>query len=86
MSREVKTMPHPTMPGVEVELRFRNHYECADADCGHEWVDEWDSMCDDRCPKCSTTTSPHYSEDLIEDGDEFGGDYIPDFADEEGHF
>jgi hypothetical protein len=85
MSKEIKTMPHPTLTGVEVELRFRNHYECSD--CEHEWNDEWDSMCDDRCPECGTTTSPSYSEDLIEDGDEFDGTYQPEIAgDGEEHF
>jgi len=30
--------------------RYRKHYECPD--CGTTWHDDWDCLCDDRCPKC----------------------------------
>lgn len=43
--------------------RFRNYYQC---DCGHEWADDWDCCCDDRCPKCDRAISPHKSLDLVE--------------------
>lgn len=39
-------------------LYFRNSYKCS---CGETWEDEWDSMCDDRCPECNTSTSPYIS-------------------------
>ncbi|QOX80884.1 hypothetical protein FY034_17840 (plasmid) [Trichlorobacter lovleyi] len=39
---------------------FINYYRCT---CGHEWQDEWDCQCDDRCPKCNTSVSPCRSED-----------------------
>lgn len=46
-----------------VEMRFRNFYRCPS--CGHEWQDEWDSMCDDQCPQCHLKgVSPYRSEDL----------------------
>ena len=32
-------------------MLYRNCYECSE--CGTKWTDEWDSMCNDRCPKCS---------------------------------
>jgi len=52
----------------DVEMKYRNHYKCDavhdDVVCGTEWMDEWDSMCDDRCPACNTSTSPHESEEL----------------------
>jgi hypothetical protein len=38
-----------------MEQVYRNFYECP---CGNEWEDEWDSMCDDRCPVCDTPCSP----------------------------
>ena len=51
---------------LEEELeskRFRNFYRCPS--CGHEWEDEWDSMCDDQCPCCHLKNiSPYRSEDL----------------------
>jgi rubrerythrin len=50
---------------LEEELcrRFRNFYRCPR--CGHEWQDEWDSMCDDQCPACHLKSiSPYRSEDL----------------------
>lgn len=46
-----------------MSYRFRNHYECP---CGTTWCDEWDATCDDRCPSCDTSCSPHHSDDLPE--------------------
>lgn len=40
---------------------YRNTYECP---CGSSWEDEWDCMCDDRCPSCNTACSPSKSEEL----------------------
>ena len=28
---------------------FRKHHTC---DCGAEWWDEWDCLCNDQCPVC----------------------------------
>lgn len=39
---------------------YLNHYEC---DCGAQWTDEWDCMCDDRCPSCDCPCCPHHSEE-----------------------
>ena len=35
---------------------YANTYICED--CGEEWVDLWDCMCNDRCPKCDKETEP----------------------------
>jgi len=49
----------------EVEMRFRNFYKCPND--GEEWQDEWDSMCNDRCPKCNAEIEPYKSEDMTGD-------------------
>jgi len=42
---------------------FRNHYRCPA--CAHDWIDEWDSTCDDDCPACGCRhISPYASDDL----------------------
>ena len=41
---------------------YLNHYKCAE--CGTEWDDEWDCMCNDRCPVCRAETEPYASEEL----------------------
>lgn len=43
-------------------LLYRNYYECDD--CGEQWEDEWDSTCDDPCPKCEVPYSPMRSENV----------------------
>jgi hypothetical protein len=43
-----------------VELKFRNSYR----HCGQEWEDEWDSMCNDRCPVCNKEIEPYESEEI----------------------
>lgn len=40
---------------------FRNIYDCP---CGTHWTDDWDCMCDDRCPTCNTSCSPTSSVQL----------------------
>ena len=45
---------------------YENQYE----HCGRIWVDEWDCMCNDRCPICNMEIEPFYSEDLTEDDTE----------------
>jgi rubrerythrin len=46
----------------EVEALYCNYYRCSE--CGEEWEDEWDSMCNDRCPKCNAEIEPYMSTDL----------------------
>lgn len=40
---------------------FTNHYKCT---CDHEWQDQWSCPCDDRCPECDTSISPHRSDEI----------------------
>lgn len=42
--------------------RFANQYYCHD--CVYGWSMEWDSMCDDRCPRCNTSLTPVFSEEI----------------------
>ena len=32
---------------------YRKHYTCP---CGTQWWDEWDCLCNDRCPACDAET------------------------------
>jgi hypothetical protein len=41
---------------------FENHYKCPR--CKHEWTDEWDCMCNDRCPFCNIECTPLYSKEV----------------------
>ena len=34
---------------------FRKHHTCP---CGTDWWDEWDCLCNDRCPNCNTEVEP----------------------------
>ena len=43
---------------------YRKYYRCSE--CGHEWQDEWDCLCNDRCPKCNAEIEPYDYEDLDE--------------------
>ena len=49
-------------------MLYKNHYKCDvvrdNKPCNTEWTDNWDCMCDDRCPTCNTPTSPHQSDEL----------------------
>ena len=40
---------------------FRKHHTCP---CGLEWWDEWDCLCNDRCPDCDTEVEPDDHEEL----------------------
>ena len=51
-----------TVVDLEDEQWWTNHYTCAR--CGYSWIDEWTATCDDRCPKCHQSTSPHTSEEI----------------------
>lgn len=46
-----------------LEARFLNHYKC---ECGHEWEDRWDCMCNDRCGVCNKEIEPYHSEELLD--------------------
>ncbi len=34
---------------------FRKHHTCL---CGTDWWDEWDCLCNDRCPTCDAEIEP----------------------------
>lgn len=44
----------------EPETWFRNQYHCES--CDTEWEDRWSAACDDECPDCGVSISPHESE------------------------
>jgi uncharacterized protein with PIN domain len=49
--------------GGEPEMKFHNFYRCPE--CGTEWDDCWDSMCNDECPECGIKDiEPYRSEEL----------------------
>ena len=35
---------------------FRKHHACP---CGADWWDEWDCLCNDRCPRCDAEIEPY---------------------------
>lgn len=47
---------------------YLNHYRCVR--CEAHWTDEWDCMCDDRCPECNLSMTPYHSDELEGGGDE----------------
>lgn len=56
-----------TTMSERVEMIYQNHFFCP-VD-GAQWDDEWDSMCNDRCPECDAEIEPYLSVDL-RDGSE----------------
>lgn len=44
---------------------YLNRYRCVNHAIPVEWDDEWDCMCNDRCPECNAEIEPFESEDLI---------------------
>lgn len=44
-----------------IDIKYRNFYRC---ECGEEWEDEWDSMCNDHCPSCDSEIEPYKSEEI----------------------
>ena len=48
------------MSEKDVQMNFSNHY----THCGVVWSSMWDSMCNDRCPKCGVEVEPFKSDDL----------------------
>ena len=43
---------------------FNKYYRCP---CGTEWQDEWDCLCNDRCPTCDTECEPYDHAEIDED-------------------
>jgi hypothetical protein len=42
--------------------RFRKHHTCP---CGTDWWDEWDCLCNDRCPTCDAEIAPDEHEAIL---------------------
>src|SRR5580704_5926169 len=40
---------------------FRKHHTCP---CGTDWWDEWDCLCNDRCPTCDAEIEPDEHESI----------------------
>lgn len=49
---------------------YRKHYACP---CGTEWEDEWDCLCDDRCPTCDAEIECDDHEELEQGNPQPGG-------------
>lgn len=43
---------------------FVKYYKCSV--CGHEWEDEHETVCNDRCPECNTETEPYAYDDVTD--------------------
>jgi hypothetical protein len=41
---------------------FRKHHTCP---CGTDWWDEWDCLCNDRCPTCDAEIEPDEHEAIL---------------------
>jgi hypothetical protein len=41
---------------------FRKHHTCP---CGSAWWDEWDCICNDRCPTCDAEIEPDEHEAVV---------------------
>lgn len=53
-----------TTAGKREDRQFVNKYRCP---CGHEWEDQWDCKCNDRCPTCDKEIEPYESELIPEE-------------------
>jgi hypothetical protein len=40
---------------------FRKHHTCP---CGTDWWDEWECLCNDRCPACNAEIEPDEHEEI----------------------
>jgi len=38
-------------------MKFYKYFHCNE--CDNKWTDIWDSLCNDRCPTCSTEIEPY---------------------------
>lgn len=41
---------------------YLKQYQCTE--CGETWEDEWDCLCDDRCPSCGAAMEPQSWEEV----------------------
>ena len=48
--------------GPQKPFRFRNYYQCPTD--GTKWHDEWNHLCNDRCPVCDSEIEPYFSQDV----------------------
>ena len=58
-------LSRPMLSGGEGEIHmpwFRKHYTCP---CGTDWYDEWDCLCNDRCPSCNAEIEPDDYEAIV---------------------
>jgi hypothetical protein len=46
----------------DTPLQFRNYYLCPHD--GTKWHDDWNHLCNDRCPVCDREIEPSFSEDI----------------------
>jgi len=46
-------------------MLYRKFYCCSE--CGHEWEDAWDCLCNDRCPECNVEIEPYDWEEVEEE-------------------
>src|SRR3954470_16970923 len=56
--RTTSTQPSDSLTGPEERETmpcYRKHHSCP---CGTDWWDEWDCLCNDRCPKCNAEIEP----------------------------
>ena len=47
---------------------YLKRYTC---DCGTQWEDEWDCLCNDRCPNCNAEIECDGWEELTPESDRF---------------
>ena len=48
---------------------FRKHHTC---ECGSDWWDEWDCLCNDQCPACGLKDiEPDDYEEIADDAEQF---------------
>ena len=40
---------------------YRKFHHCP---CGEEWEDEWDCLCNDKCPSCNKEIEPYDWEEM----------------------
>lgn len=52
------------MADPRIDDMYINQYRCGR--CVTEWENLDDCMCDDRCPECNQSTSPHTSQKVVE--------------------
>ncbi len=55
-------MANNNIDGSDDKL-YLNHYRCID--CDIVWEDEWNCMCNDRCPKCDAEIEPFKSDEIV---------------------